>query len=102
MLLIDLKNRKLIHPPSWLSTNCCYLSIMGSVAYAVSSDTSDMDLYGFAIPPKDSVFPHLAGKIIGFDKNLNQFEQWQEHHVDDPTALGGKGRVYDFNVFGIC
>ena len=40
MLLQELENKNLIHPPEWLSHNCHYLSIMGSVAYGVSSDTS--------------------------------------------------------------
>lgn len=101
MLLQDLLNKNLIHPPRWLPDNCQYLTIMGSVAYGVSSDTSDMDLYGFCIPPKEIVFPHLAGKIIGFDKDLGIFEQWQEHHVTDSSALGGNGRIYDFQVFNI-
>ncbi len=28
---------------------------MGSVAYGVSSDTSDMDVYGWAIPPTEDI-----------------------------------------------
>ncbi len=38
---------------------------MGSVAYGVSSDSSDVDVYGICMPPKDVVFPHLAGEISG-------------------------------------
>lgn len=101
MLLQDLEKKKLIHPPDWLSDNCHYLTYMGSVAYGVSSDTSDCDLYGWCIPKRESVFPHLAGKLIGFDEDLGLFEQWQEHHVHDPDALGGKGREYDFQIFNI-
>jgi len=101
MILQDLESKKLIRPPSWLADNTHYLTIMGSVAYGVSSDTSDMDLYGWCIPRKETIFPHLAGKIIGFDKDLCQFEQWQEHHVNDPDAMAGKGRVYDFQIFNI-
>lgn len=101
MLLQELEKKKIIHPPEWLSCNTAYLTIMGSTAYGVSSDTSDMDVYGFCIPKKDMVFPHLSGKILGFDKDLCQFEQWQEHHCIDPDALGGHGREYDFQVFSI-
>lgn len=101
MLLQELEQKKLIHPPDWLSHNCHYLSIMGSMAYGVSSDTSDMDIYGWCIPRKEVVFPHLAGKLIGFDTQLGTFDQWQEHHIKDPTAMAGHGREYDFQVFNI-
>ena len=75
-----------------------YLTIMGSNAYGVSSDTSDMDLYGFCIPPKTLVFPHLAGEIPGFGRQIQRFEQWQEHHVKDQD---GKDTTYDFSVYSI-
>lgn len=101
MLLQDLEKKKLIHPPDWLPDNCHYLTIMGSVAYGVSSDTSDMDLYGFCIPKKEMVFPHLAGKLIGFDTELGTFDQWQEHHIMDEHAMGGNGRSYDIQIFSI-
>jgi predicted nucleotidyltransferase len=101
MLLQDLENKGLIQPPSWLSSNCHYLTIMGSVAYGTSSDTSDMDLYGFVIPKRDMVFPHLAGFIPNFGTQPPQFDQWQQHGVVDQSALAGKGRIYDFTIFNI-
>ena len=55
-----LTDRGLVKPPRWLPANVQYETIMGSVAYGVSSDTSDVDVYGWAIPPKEDVFPHLA------------------------------------------
>jgi hypothetical protein len=91
MIITDLESKKLCKPPSWLATNTQMLTIMGSVAYGVSSDTSDMDLYGFAIPPKDEIFPHLRGEIYGFGRQKQRFEQYQEHHIYDADALGGKG-----------
>lgn len=84
-----------ISPPSWLRHNVAYETMMGSVAYNVSGDTSDMDVYGVCFPPKDLVFPHLAGEIHGFGSQLKRFETWQEHHVE---ALG---RVWDFQVYSI-
>lgn len=101
MLLIDLKERGLIRPPEWLPANCGYLTYMGSVAYGVSSDTSDADVYGWAFAPKEITFPWLAGEIPGFGRQVKRFEQWQEHHILDIDALGGKGRVWDFQVFNI-
>ena len=53
-----LADRGLIRPPRWLPANVQYETILGSVAYGVSSDTSDVDIYGWAIPPKDDVFRH--------------------------------------------
>lgn len=96
-----LTDRGLIRPPRWLPANVQYETIMGSVAYGVSADSSDTDVYGWAIPPKDDVFPHLRGEIPGFGRQHKRFEQFQEHHVRDPDALGGRGRSYDFTIFGI-
>jgi predicted nucleotidyltransferase len=101
MLLQELSNKQLIHPPDFVLTNTMYLTMMGSVAYGVSSDTSDMDIYGFCIPPKAMLFPHLAGEIQGFGTPAPRFEQYQQHHVHDLTALAGKGRTYDLTIYGI-
>lgn len=84
-----------VSPPPWLADNLCYETIMGSVAYAVSGDASDMDVYGICLPPKDLVFPHLSGEIPGFGRQVKRFHTWQEHHV---AALG---KSWDFQVYGI-
>jgi predicted nucleotidyltransferase len=96
-----LAERGLARPPRWLPANVQYETVMGSVAYGVSSDASDTDVYGWAIPPKDDVFPHLRGDIPGFGRPAERFAQYQEHHVRDPDALGGKGRTYDLAIFGV-
>lgn len=96
-----LTDRGLVKPPRWLPVNVQYETIMGSIAYGVSSDASDFDVYGWAIPPKDDVFPHLRGDIPGFGRQHKRFEQFQEHHIRDADALSGRGRTYDFTIFGI-
>lgn len=96
-----LTDRSLVKPPRWLPANVQYETIMGSAAYGVSSDTSDVDLYGWAIPPKEDIFPHLRGEIPGFGRSAKRFEQFQEHHVRDADALAGHGRTYDLTIFGI-
>jgi len=87
-------------PPYWLPDNIQYEVVMGSVAYGVSTDRSDIDLYGFCIPPKEIVFPHLAGHIDGFGRQKRRFEQWQQHHLE---LLGTKHGIqnYDITIYNI-
>lgn len=96
-----LTDRGPARPPRWLPGNVQYETIMGSVAYGVSSDSSDVDVYGWAIPPKEDIFPHLRGEILGFGKQAKRFEVYQEHHVEDGDVLAGHGRSYDLTIFGI-
>lgn len=95
----ELTERGVAHPPRWLPDNLHYLTMMGSVAYGVSSDTSDCDVYGVAIPPKEDLFPHLKGEIIGFG-NLkhggNRFQNYQEHHL-----VFSEKKQYDLNIYNI-
>ena len=99
--LQHLAEKELVKPPRWLPANVMYETIMGSVAYGVSGDTSDMDVCGWAIPPKDDVFPHLRGAVAGFGTPRPRFEQFQAHHVVDPDALGGSGRSHDVTIYSI-
>jgi predicted nucleotidyltransferase len=111
MHLIDqLLQQNLISPPGWLADNVHYLTIMGSVAYGVADtnddEQSDFDVYGFCIPPKEIVFPHMAGAIWGFGKYKegmprSHFGVYQQHHVHDSSARGGRGREYDLHVYNI-
>lgn len=91
-----LKSEHRIHPPEWLIGNTLYLCQMGSVAYGVSTDNSDIDVYGFTMPQKELLFPHKFGYIYGFDKPAD-FEQWQEHHVKDHST----SKEYDFSIYNI-
>jgi uncharacterized protein len=96
-----LSDRGLIKPPRWLPGSVQYETIMGSAAYGVSSETSDVDVYGWAIPQKDDIFPHLRGEVLGFGTPKARFQQYQEHHVHDGDALAGRGRTYDLTIYGI-
>jgi predicted nucleotidyltransferase len=89
--------RGLVKPPSFVPNDTQYETITGSVAYGVSGDTSDMDVVGFCIPPKEIVFPHLAGEISGFGTPRPRFEQFEAHHVADEEAR----KRYDLTVFGV-
>ncbi len=109
-LVRHLTDQKLIQPPAWLPDNCAYLTIMGSIAYGVADtnaeEESDYDLYGFCIPPKEIVFPHLGGAIWGFGRfkegmPRSHFQQYQKHHIHDSAARSGKGRDYDLTIYSI-
>lgn len=92
-----LAKSQLITPPEWLPENIHYETMMGSVAYGVSEDTSDIDLYGFCFPRKEVVFPHLAGEIQGFGGQKKRFEQYQQHHIEDKGAR----KSYDITIYNI-
>lgn len=74
---------------------------MGSIAYGVANENPDMDIYGFCIPGREDVFPHLRGEIPGFGTQSKRFEQYQQHHIIDPSAPGGKAQEYDFSIYSI-
>lgn len=92
-----LASKGLIKPPPFVESGTQYETMMGSVAYGVSSDTSDNDVYGFCMPPKDYVFPHLAGHIPGFSTQVQKFDQYQQHHIIDKETR----KEYDMNIYGI-
>ena len=96
-----LTKNKLISPPKFLPNAIQMEVVMGSVAYGVSGDSSDMDIYGFCIPNRDDVFPHTRGEIPGFGTQINRFAQYQQHHIIDGAAAGGKGQEYDFTIYSI-
>ena len=93
--------RGLLSPPTWLPDNIMFEGLQGSNAYGVAVDTSDFDIVGFCVPPKDMIFPHLAGEIEGFGRQKKRFVCYQKHHVRDRQAQNGEGREYDFNIYNI-
>lgn len=97
VLIEELVGKELITPPKWLPSSVSYETVMGSQAYGVSNDNSDLDVYGFCVPPKEVVFPHVAGVIQGFGKQHQPFEQYQQHHIKDVE----NGREYDISMYNI-
>lgn len=97
MIIKHCEDNKLCTPPRFLVTNLCYETVMGSQAYGVSTDSSDVDVYGFCIPPKADIFPHLIGEIPGFGKQSHRFDQYQQHHVADEKNK----KEYDFSIYSI-
>ena len=93
-----LKAKGLLQGAPWFMENNTQLEvIMGSVAYGVSNDTSDMDVYGFCMPPKEYIFPHLRGEITDFSTQGKTFTTWQQHHIDDPESR----KNYDLCIYSI-
>lgn len=98
--VITTKKRGLITPPAFVTKQLQYEVIMGSFAYGCSSDTSDTDVYGFCVPPKNVVFPHVNPNYIHlFDPVPLNFEQYQEHHIKDKSYK--PEREYDFTIYSI-
>lgn len=67
---------------------------MGSYAYGASMDNSDMDIYGFCIPPKSDLFPY-RNRLAGFGTKPNPFSQWTVHHIHDGA------QEYDLTIYSI-
>ncbi len=77
-----LKSLNLITPPKWLPSNVLFEGMTGSISYAVSNDSSDMDIVGFCMPKKENLFPSMYGYIEGFGEKLTPFNQFQQHHIN--------------------
>ncbi len=92
-----LVNKKLITPPLWLPDNVQYETIMGSNAYGITVEDSDLDIYGWCIPPKGCIFPHTVGIIDGFTKGRIEFNHYQQHQIEDKEAR----RKYDITVYSV-
>lgn len=90
-----LTSKCLAHPPKWLPENTHYLVQMGSRAYSCENSDSDYDIYGWCMPPKGIIFPHESGVVLGFDKNYETFNNWQEHHIKYD------GKEYGFDIYNI-
>lgn len=97
----QLQKRGLINQPNWLIAGLCYETLVGSVSFGTSQDSSDEDIYAITIPSKETVFPYLTGAIPGFGKQPPKFDQYQQHHIEDQSGNGGKGKIYDVTCYNI-
>lgn len=97
MILHDLVEKGVAHPPKWLPDNTHYLAIVGSESYGANIGSSDKDIQGFCMPPKETIFPHLRGEILDFGEQHQRFHDWQQHHLIDEN----KKQEYDFAIYSI-
>jgi predicted nucleotidyltransferase len=72
-----------------------YEVIMGSMAYGVSDNDSDLDIYAVSVPSETMIFPHLSGHIHGFGNSPVKWENQQKHHM----MMDGK--EYDVNIYSL-
>jgi len=86
-----------ITPPSYVRHDTQYEVMMGSIAYGVSGEASDIDVYGFCMPYKEIVFPHSFGEIFGFGKQHQRFDQYQQHHI----KVKDTDTEYDITIYNI-
>ena len=93
----SLSKKELINPPEFVKMQTQYEVMMGSISYGIAIDTSDVDIYGFCIPSKDIIFPHLSGEIQGFGRQIQRFDQFQAHHVYDKDSK----KEYDISIYNI-
>ena len=90
-MLVD---RKLIQePPKWFE-NTIYEVIVGSVAYGVDRNASDIDIIGVVLPPKEILFPYEHGYLYGFDRQVPDFNQFSGKVSKDAVD-------YDFVVYNV-
>lgn len=85
----------LSNPPVWLKYNIMFEGMTGSVAYGVYGESSDIDIVGFCIPPKEMLFPHLSGEIEGFGTPKPRFNVFQQHHIKYNE------KEYDISIYSI-
>lgn len=97
MIVKDLYDKGLLgsEANSWMIDNIIYLTHMGSYAYNVSNNMSDIDLYGITIAPKDNIFPHVAGVINGFGDQIKRFDVYSKAHIINGEA------TYDVAIYNI-
>lgn len=82
----------------WIPDNLHYEVIMGSYAYGVNTPQSDYDIYGWCIPPKTTIFPHLTGRVPGFGPSIEQkFDVWSKAHV----VVEDNVKSCDFAIYNI-
>jgi len=95
-ILTELILQNKINPPHWMDSSTQYICMTGSHAYGFATEFSDIDLYGFCIPPIEYLLPHTAGHIEGFGRQINGFDQFQQEGIEHD------GKVYDVTIYNIA
>lgn len=96
-LMQKLHERNIIVPPHYVLSGIQYETMMGSIAYGCNDNTSDIDVYGFCIPFKNMVFPHMCGEILGFGSQKKRFDQYEPKGIIDASSR----KEYDIDIYNI-
>lgn len=94
--LRSLSESKAVEFPPWMLDNLHYLTIVGSQAYHIATETSDLDITGFCLEPRECIVPSSYGYIPGFDE-IPAFKNYQKHSLRD----NDDDRTYDLSVYGL-
>jgi len=94
-ILTELISSGKINPPPWIDSATQYLCLTGSHAYGFATEFSDIDIYGFCVPPIEYILPHTAGIIEGFGRQVNKFEQFQQEGIEY------NDKIYDITIYNI-
>ena len=89
-----------IEPPEWLPKSVVYETLRGSHAYGADTPESDTDVLGICVPPKEIVFPHLAGEIMGFGRQKKRFREFGSVQFES-DQFGDLSGELDLSVLSI-
>lgn len=92
-LIQDILEKNNISHEKWMTANIIFATKTGSIAYEVTDQESDVDIYAVTIPPKSFIYPDKQF-IVDFDHQPN-FSQWQNHHLSYNDV------TYDISIFNI-
>ena len=98
--IVQILHKKVnLNAPKFVITETQYETIMGSTAYGVSSPEkhSDIDVYGFCIPSKEIIFPHIQDGYVDVLSKKQSFNNFQQHHIFDHEL----NKQYDIDIYNI-
>jgi predicted nucleotidyltransferase len=86
----------LVVPSAFIVDDLILEVMMGSAAYGANTPTSDIDLYGIAIPPLSALYPYWGGLVPLFDKGKDPFATFQKSEMQVGT------QTYDVKIYSLA
>lgn len=75
--------------------NIIYETIVGSRAYGINTETSDVDIFSIVVPDINQIFSYKNGYIDGFGTRPPKFEQYHNPKVEYNNS------IYDIKIYSI-
>ena len=91
----ELQAAGLLQAPDFVLSGLQFETLAGSHAYGTDRPDSDFDIYGFTLPPVETLFPHLSGAIPDFGTQPAKFKLMERQHV---MASGKEHDVYIYSI----